>query len=90
MRDRLLGVKLMRGIYSNGDRATMVGDQAWWMVRRANRRTAMVDLRTAEPGVSLRRRGVGRHANASACLRIGALVLVILAGSSLKLPYGVM
>ena len=58
----------------------MVDDQAGWRVRSdANRRTAMIDLRTAEPG-ACRCGGhdAGRRANASACLRIGAPVLVIL------------
>jgi protein-L-isoaspartate(D-aspartate) O-methyltransferase len=58
----------------------MIDDEAWWTVRPdANRRRAMADLETAELGVC--RCGghqAGRHANASACLRIGALVLVIL------------
>ena len=59
----------------------MVDDQAWWRGRsNANRRTAMIDLKTAEPG-ACRCGGhdAGRRANASACLRIGAPVLVILA-----------
>jgi hypothetical protein len=58
----------------------MVDDEAWWTARPdANRRTAMADLNTAELGAR-RWRGheAGGHANASAGLRIDALLLVIL------------
>ena len=58
----------------------MVDDEAWWTTRPdANRRTAMADLSTAELGARRWRGHEARgHANASACLRIGALLLVIL------------
>jgi hypothetical protein len=58
----------------------MVDNEAWWTARpNANRRTAMADHSTRELGAR-RWRGheAGGHANASACLRIGALLLVIL------------
>jgi protein-L-isoaspartate(D-aspartate) O-methyltransferase len=58
----------------------MVDDEFWWMVRSdATRRTATAGLKTVELG-ACRCGGhdAGRHANASACLTIGAMVLVIL------------